>query len=60
MKMQSNSELKLNSAEKLAVRKLMEIFRKWYASLSIKELSTNLQLVRQIEEFERALHSALI
>jgi hypothetical protein len=37
------------------ISRLKEIFRRWYGSLSIREIVSNRKLIAEIESFERLL-----
>lgn len=41
------------SATEIAFKKLKEEFRKWYAMLSVEELTKNQSLIREIEAMEK-------
>ncbi|NUN07187.1 MAG: hypothetical protein HUU57_15685 [Bdellovibrio sp.] len=44
-----------DTAITLAVKRLKEEFRKWYAALSLKEIVTNKVLIEEIEVLEKML-----
>lgn len=48
----------IGNYEKWLLRKLVRMIRRWYARVSVRELSRNPELVRSIEEFERSVQPA--
>lgn len=53
--MKSKNQVVSEISKNKGLLKLKEAFRKWYASLSVRELVQNQALASEIEAFERLL-----
>jgi hypothetical protein len=47
-------------SEKLVFRRITAKFREWYAALSVKELTNNPELSREIAAFEGIFRAAMM
>jgi hypothetical protein len=49
-----------DESEKLVFRRITAKFREWYAALSVKELTNNPELSREIAAFEGIFRAAMM
>ena len=50
----------LDSNEKEVLRRILRLFRRWYAGISVKELGLNQMLTREINAFEGIFRAAMM
>jgi hypothetical protein len=55
MKKETNAAANSEQVNAKRIERLKTVFRKWYGSLSVRELVSNKTLVAEIEAFERLL-----